>query len=121
MATILLVEDEDSIRELVNLRLSMHGHDVSEAVNGRDGIEKALALKPDLILLDMHMPIMSGHEAARYLRENDYDGLIIALTASAMVRETNRARDSGCDGVITKPITEEFEDQVAALLEERGL
>jgi len=121
MATILLVEDEDNIRELVNLRLSIQGHDVSEAVNGLEGMEKALAIQPDLVLLDMHMPVMSGHEAARALREKEYSGLVIALTASAMIRETNRAKESGCDGVITKPISEQFEDQVAALLAERGL
>lgn len=116
MGHILLVDDDDDIRELVILRLEIAGHDVDSATNGKIGLEKALKTNYDLILMDMHMPIMDGHEAIRQLRKFDYKGKIIALTASAMVTEINKAIISGCDDVICKPITEQFEDQIATYL-----
>ena len=119
MTNILVVEDEVDIRDLVMLRLELAGHTVSFAENGKIGREKALADLPDLVLLDMHMPVMSGHEAIKKLRERDYTGLVVGLTASAMVTETNKAICSGCDAVITKPITDNFEDLVAGYIEEQ--
>lgn len=117
MATVLLVDDNENIRELVKLRLEIAGHDVTIAENGKIGLEKALQNTPDLVLLDMHMPVMSGHEAVQALRDSGYTGLVVALTASAMVSETNKARDSGCNGVIVKPISEDFEDEISTYLE----
>lgn len=116
MSTILLVDDDDDIRELVILRLEIAGHDVDFAVNGKIGMDKALEQSYDLILMDMHMPVMDGHESIKHLRKNGYTGKIVGLTASAMVNETQKAIISGCDDVICKPITEEFEEQVASYL-----
>lgn len=118
MATILLVEDDTMIQDVVVLRLELAGHEVLTAENGKTGVEKTLEIQPDMVLMDMHMPIMSGHEAVALLRESDYTGLIVALTASAMVAETNKAMNAGCDSVIIKPISEEFESQVAKFLED---
>lgn len=116
MGKILLVDDDESIRELVILRLEIAGHDMDFAENGKIGLEKALASNYDLILMDMHMPVMDGHEAVRQLRKFDYKGKIVGLTASAMITDTNKAIKSGCDDVICKPITEEFEDQIESYL-----
>ncbi len=116
MATILLVEDDGPIQELVCLRLEIAGYDVITAENGKIGYEKATQSPPDLILMDMHMPVMSGHDAVKALRDNAYGGLIIALTASALTSESNYALNAGCDGVIIKPITEKFEDQISDFL-----
>lgn len=113
MATILLVEDDKDIRDLVKLRLELADHEVSIAENGEIGVEKALQDTPDIVIMDMYMPVLDGHAATRALREQGYTGLIVALTASAMVADTNRAISSGCDAVIIKPISEDFEDQVA--------
>ena len=109
MATILLVDDNQAIQELITLRLKIAGHDIINASNGWTGYQKAVADKPDLVLLDMHMPIMDGHEAIQKLRKAGYDGFVVALTASAMVSETNKAINSGCNAVITKPIPDDFE------------
>ena len=119
MASILLVEDEVLIRDLVTLRLEIAGHQISTAENGQIGYEKALELQPDLVLMDMHMPVMSGHEAVITLREKGYSGLVVALTASALTTETNQALTSGCDYFMTKPIPEDFEDKVAEMIENR--
>jgi len=112
MAKILLVDDDEDIRELVILRLEIAGHEMSSAENGQIGVELALNKDYDLILMDMHMPVMDGHSAVKKLRQDGYIKPIVGLTASAMVHETNQALFSGCDGVICKPITEEFEDQI---------
>jgi CheY-like chemotaxis protein len=116
MATILLVEDDEDIRDLVILRLETAGLDVEFAENGQIGLDMALAKKYDLILMDMHMPILDGHDAIKQLRKFGYEGKIVGLTASAMVNETHRALLSGCNDVIIKPITEEFEDQVKSYI-----
>ncbi len=121
MATVLLVEDDEQIRELVKLRLELADHEVSVAENGEIGVEKALRDKPDIVIMDMHMPVMDGHEAAGAMREQNYTGLVVALTASALVPDTERAIESGCDAVITKPISEDFEDQVAKHIENFAL
>jgi CheY-like chemotaxis protein len=120
MARILLVEDNEAIRELVALRLEIAGHEMTLAENGKVGLDTALATTPDLILMDMHMPVMSGYEAVKELRANGYAGPIVALTASAISAETSDALDSGCDSVITKPVTTEFESQVADIIKNHG-
>ncbi|PCJ23359.1 MAG: two-component system response regulator [SAR86 cluster bacterium] len=117
MAKILFIDDDQAIRDLVTLRLQIAGHDVTLAENGKIGVEAALLGSYDLILMDMHMPIMSGHEAVKILRDSSYTGLIVALTASVMISETNEAIAAGCDDIIVKPMTEEFEEQVATLIQ----
>lgn len=120
MAKILLVEDDVNVSELVTLRLEIAGHEVVTAENGKIGVEKVRQASHDIILMDMHMPVMGGHEAVRILRDSGYAGLIVALTASAMTSAMNEAIRSGCDGVIIKPITEKFEDQVNKFIEDHA-
>jgi len=112
MAKILIVEDDEFITRMLNLRLSMQGHEIEEAVNGKEGMEKALANDYELILMDMHMPVMDGHEATLTLREKGYKGLIVAVTASVMSADTDKAISSGCDLYIPKPIGADFEERI---------
>lgn len=116
MASLLLVDDDLLISRMMSLRLKRHGHDIDLAYNGREGVDKALAGDYDVVLMDMHMPVMDGHEAVRVLREEGYEGIIVAVTASAMSQDCQDALDSGCDHYITKPIRKDFEQQVAAIL-----
>ena len=120
MAKILLVEDDVNVSELVTLRLEIAGHEVVTAENGKIGVEKVRQDSHDIILMDMHMPVMGGNEAVRILRDSGYTGLVVALTASAMTSAMNEAIRSGCDGVIIKPITEKFEDQVIKFIEDHA-
>jgi CheY-like chemotaxis protein len=116
MANILLVEDDEFISRMVNLRLSMRGHVIEQAFNGKEAVEKALTNDYDMILMDMHMPVMDGHEATQILREESYTGLIVAVTASVMSADTEKAIRSGCDKYIPKPIEADFEEQIEAML-----
>lgn len=116
MATILLVEDDTMISRMLSLRLSMQGHTVETAANGRIGMEKTLAGNYDLVLMDMHMPEMDGHEAVRCLREQGYNGKIAAVTASAMSQDSQKAIAAGCNHYISKPVGEDFEQLVADIL-----
>jgi len=116
MASLLLVEDDALISRLISLRLRMHGHQVTVAANGKEGLEQALAGDYDLVLMDMYMPEMDGHEAVRRLRAKDYAGTIVAVTASAMSRDSQAAIESGCDHIITKPIGDDFEQRIAEIL-----
>lgn len=116
MALILIIEDDKGITKMLVRRLKRKGHIIETAENGKEGVEKALLSKPDLILLDMHMPVMDGYTAAKTLRQQGYTGLISALTASAMVEETNKSLDAGCDTFISKPIGLDFERKIADFL-----
>ncbi len=116
MANILIIEDDDPIRKMLQLRLQMKGHQVEQAVNGKEGLAMALAGNYDLVLMDMHMPIMDGHEATRHLKEQGYQKPIIAVTASAMSEDCEAAIKAGCDDHICKPIGPDFEAKIEALL-----
>lgn len=118
MAKILVVEDESMISRMLSLRLRMKGHQVDLAENGKVGMEMALAASYDVVLMDMHMPVMDGHEATRALRDTGYTGLIVAVTASVMSQESEAAINSGCDSYISKPITESFEQEVQDKLDQ---
>ena len=106
MARILLVEDNDMNRDMLSRRLQRRGYDVTIAVDGREGVEKALAESFDLILMDMSLPEIDGWEATRQLKASpQVSGTpIIALTAHAMEGDRKRAIDAGCDDYDTKPI-----------------
>lgn len=116
MIKILIVEDDNSIRSMLKLRLELRGHKIEEAINGQIGLEKALANDYDAVLMDMHMPVLDGHNATQKLRQQGYKKLIIAVTASAMHQDTRRAIDSGCDCFIAKPIDENFEITVESII-----
>lgn len=116
MAKILLVEDDELIARMISLRLSIAGHDVDLAENGRKGLEKIRNNEFDLVLMDMHMPEMDGHETVRILRKDGYSGTIVAVTASAMSSDSRKAIKSGCNYFISKPIGEDFEGRIEEFL-----
>jgi CheY-like chemotaxis protein len=111
--TILIVEDSAMNRKLVTTVLRPHGYNLLIAVDGEQGIEIATRERPDLILMDMQLPKISGYDAAQTLKSQPETAHIpiVALTAHAMENERERAMASCCDGYITKPInTRTFPD-----------
>jgi two-component system cell cycle response regulator DivK len=106
MAKILLVEDNEMNRDMLSRRLIRNGHEVSIAIDGQQGVDMALAQLPDLILMDMSLPVIDGWEATRRVRANDVTRTIpvIALTAHAMAGDREKAMEAGCDDYDTKPI-----------------
>lgn len=101
---ILIVEDNPFNRKLLKLGLARLGAAIELAENGQEGVEQALAGDFDLILMDMQMPVMDGHTAARRLREGEYRGPIVALTAHALDEERQKCLDAGCSEFLTKPV-----------------
>ena len=106
MTTILLVEDNEMNRDMLMRRLARKGYDVVIAVDGGQGVAMAASAAPDLILLDMSLPVLDGWEVARRLKavEETRSIPIIALTAHAMTGDRERAVEAGCDDYDTKPI-----------------
>jgi len=122
LATILLVEDSLLNRKLVETILKPHGFHVITAENGQAGVEAALRERPDLILMDVMMPVMNGYDATRCLKDRRETARIpvVALTASAMPHERDQAMEAGCDGYISKPIdTRAFPGQIQQFLTHR--
>ena len=103
-ATILVVDDGETNRNLVAVVLKRHKLTVVEAENGKLGLEKALEIKPDVILMDMQMPVMDGYTATAKLREMGDSTPIIALTGNAMQGEKQKCIAAGCDEYLPKPI-----------------
>lgn len=106
MAKVLLVEDNEMNRDMLSRRLERRGYHMLIAVDGQQGVELARKEKPDLILMDMSLPVLDGWEATRQLKADaDTKSIpIIALTAHAMAADEQKARDAGCDDFDTKPI-----------------
>jgi len=106
MAKILLVEDNEMNRDMLSRRLKKKGFDVVMAFDGQHGVEAASAESPDLILLDMSLPIMDGWDAAKRLKSDEATKMIpiIALTAHAMAGDRDKALNAGCDDYDTKPV-----------------
>ena len=106
MTTILLVEDNEDNRDMLSRRLQRKGFDVSLAVDGQDGVNKAEADMPDLILMDMSLPVMDGWQATKKLKSEPAtkDIPVIALTAHAMSSDREKAIEAGCDDYDTKPV-----------------
>ena len=106
MTRILIVEDNEMNRDMLSRRLERKGYSVSMAVDGGAGVEKATAEKPDLILMDMSLPVMDGWEATRQVKGNPETRHIpvIALTAHAMAGDRDKTIEAGCDDYDTKPI-----------------
>ena len=106
MARILLVEDQEMNRDMLSRRLKKRGYDVSIAVDGAEGVDKARSEAPDLILMDMSLPVMDGWEATRTLKADEATRSIpvVALTAHAMSTDREKALAAGCDAYETKPV-----------------
>lgn len=103
---ILIAEDHPDNREMLTRRLERKGYEVHIAENGQEAVDKAKSCAPDLILMDISMPIMSGIEATRMLRQSpDVCSVkIVALTAHAMDSARQECMDAGCDDFATKPV-----------------
>lgn len=103
---ILLVEDNEMNRDMLSRRLARKGHDVLIAVDGEEGSDKARAEMPDVILMDVNLPKISGWDLTRKLKSDPHTGHIpiIALTAHALNSDREMARAVGCDDFETKPI-----------------
>ena len=106
MPKILLVEDNEMNRDMLSRRLERRGYEVVIAVDGQQGVDLAESTRPDIILMDMSLPVIDGWEATRQLKARD--GVkatpIIALTAHAMSGDREKALEAGCDDYDTKPI-----------------
>jgi len=106
MKKILLVEDNENNRDMLSRRLARRGYQVVFALDGKQGVEMAEQEKPDLILMDMSLPVMDGWEATRKVKANESTRKIpvICLTAHAMSGDREKAIEAGCDDYDTKPV-----------------
>lgn len=106
MSKILLVEDNEMNRDMLSRRLLRKGYEVVIATDGSQGVAMAQSEAPDLILMDMSLPVMSGWDATKNVKANPGTGAIpvIALTAHAMSTDRDKALQAGCDDFDTKPI-----------------
>jgi CheY-like chemotaxis protein len=106
MTKILLVEDNEMNRDMLSRRLARKGYEVIMALDGRQAVEMATAETPDLILMDMSLPVIDGWEATRQVKAAPATRAIpvIALTAHAMAGDREKAIQAGCDDYDTKPI-----------------
>ena len=103
---ILIGEDNEMNRDMLSRRLLKKGFEIIIAVDGAEGVEKTINEKPDLVLMDMSLPVMDGWEATKNLKANNVTAKIpiIALTAHAMAQDKEKALAAGCDEYDTKPI-----------------
>ena len=106
MPKILLVEDNEMNRDMLSRRLIRRGYEVVIAVDGQQGVDLAGTIAPDLILMDMSLPIIDGWEATRRIKASEATKKIpvIALTAHAMAGDREQAMAAGCDDYDTKPV-----------------
>ena len=102
---VLVVEDQVDLRAILRFTLEGAGYEVFEAVNGADGLARAEAERPDLVLMDIQMPVLDGYEATRRIKA--LPGMaaipVIAVSSFAMKGDEEKARASGCDDYVTKP------------------
>ncbi len=103
--SIVVADDDPDILSIVSMSLETQGYDVHKATNGREAVDLARDHHPDLIIIDMMMPVMSGYEAVTELKADDSTRAIpiVGLSAKAMATDMERATDVGIDGYITKP------------------
>jgi two-component system cell cycle response regulator DivK len=106
MSKILLVEDNEMNRDMLSRRLERKGFEVMTAVDGRSGVDMASSSNPDIIIMDLSLPVMDGWEATRRIKADSATQSIpvIALTAHAMAGDEQKALEAGCDDYDTKPI-----------------
>jgi two-component system cell cycle response regulator DivK len=105
MTRILIVEDQEDLRAILRELLAGSGYEVSEAVNGAEAVAQAQAQRPDLILMDIQLPLVDGYEATRRIRRDPAlkTKPIIAVSSFAMKGDEEKALGAGCDHYITKP------------------
>lgn len=123
MTTILLVEDNELNRDMLSRRLARQGYQVVQAVDGGEAIARARDSAPDLILMDLSLPVIDGWEATRRLKADEATRRIpvIALTAHAMAGDREQAMAAGCDDFDTKPVElPRLLEKIAALLGTSG-
>ena len=103
--SIVVADDDPDILSIVSMSLETQGYEVHQATNGREAVDLVREHQPDLIILDMMMPVMSGYEAITELKGDDQTKRIpiVGLSAKAMATDMERASDVGIDGYITKP------------------
>ena len=106
MTHILLVEDHEEIWDFLSRRLKRRGFDVTVATDGQQGVDQARAVQPQIVLLDMNLPVLDGWSAARLMKDDPATAAIpiIALTAHAMSGDREKALAAGCDDYHPKPI-----------------
>jgi two-component system cell cycle response regulator DivK len=122
MAKVLLVEDNEMNRDILFRRLSRRGYVVVFAVNGQQGVEMARSEQPDIILMDMSLPVMDGWEATRRLKSDNAirNVPVIGLTAHAMSGDQEKALAAGCDDYDTKPVElDRLIEKIERLLSQR--
>ena len=104
---ILIVEDQEDNRTILRDLLGKAGYNIIEAVNGEDGVALALAKRPDLILMDIQLPVMDGYEATRRIKANAELKAtpVIAVTSYALSGDEAKARAAGCDAYVAKPFS----------------
>ena len=109
MAKLLLVEDNEMNRDMLSRRLARRGYEVAIAIDGAQGVEMARTETPDLVLMDLSLPVVDGWEATRRIKASHETRHlpVIGLTAHAMAGDREKALEAGCDDYDTKPI--EFE------------
>jgi CheY-like chemotaxis protein len=123
MPRLLLVEDNEMNRDMLSRRLQRKGYEVLIATDGQQGVEMATAQAPDLVLMDMSLPVIDGWEATRRLKSAEATRPIpvIALTAHAMAGDREKALEAGCDDYDTKPIElPRLLEKIEALLSKRS-
>jgi DNA-binding response OmpR family regulator len=116
MAKILIAEDERDIRDLIEFTLKYAGHEVIKVTNGAEAVEQAPQVKPDLILMDVRMPRMTGYEACRVLKGMDeVKGIpVVFLSAKGQQSEMESGLDAGADDYILKPFAPDYLTQRVA-------
>ncbi len=104
---ILVIEDQEDNRIILRDLLTSAGFEVIEALNGQEGVSMAEAQKPDLILMDIQLPVVDGYEATRRIKANPaLDSIpVIAVTSYALSGDEAKAMAAGCDGYVTKPFS----------------
>ena len=105
MKTVLLVEDNFDNREIYATMLTVSGYRVIQAANGREGVDRAMEEAPDIVLMDISMPVLDGYEALNLLRANPSTSAVpvVALTAHALTADRDNILGAGFDGYIAKP------------------
>ncbi|HRF94258.1 MAG TPA: response regulator [Aggregatilineales bacterium] len=124
MAKILIAEDERDIRELITFTLTFAGHEITQAANGAEAVELAQTVLPDLIMLDVRMPRMTGYEACRAIKQIDSikDIPVVFLSAKGQDDEVSDGLDSGAIDYIMKPFSPtELADKIGKLLKKTGV